>query len=187
MVSGKGCTLTDNTGKVYLDFVSGIATCALGHSNQELTDAITNQMATLHHCSNLYLTPQQGKLAAWLVKNSVADKIFFCNSGAEANEGAIKLARRHASNRGITDPVIITALQSFHGRTLAAVTATAQPKYHKGFGYGGEMVRGFQYVPYNDMHALEQMVREMNKTPVEDANQGRCVVDVYHVRAEIRS
>jgi len=85
-----------------LDCVSGIATCALGHNNPSLTEAVCNQMKQLHHVSNLYYTPQQGQLAAWLCENSCADKAFFCNSGAESNEAAIKLARRHASNRGIT-------------------------------------------------------------------------------------
>ena len=89
-------------------------------------------MATLHHVSNLYYIPQQANLAKWLTDNSVADKVFFCNSGAESNEAAIKCARKHAANRGITDPVIITAKNSFHGRTLAAITATGQPKYHEG-------------------------------------------------------
>lgn len=173
IASGKGCTLTDDKGRTYLDFVAGISTCCLGHSNKELIDAVTKQISTVHHVSNLYLTPSQGQLAAWLVENSCADKVFFCNSGAEANEGAIKVARRHASNRGITDPVIITAKQSFHGRTLAALTATAQPKYHKGFGYGGEMVKGFSYVEYNNKEDLKAMVDEMNKTPEADAAEGR--------------
>ncbi|KAL7482108.1 hypothetical protein ACHAW6_007806 [Cyclotella cf. meneghiniana] len=172
-VEGKGCWLVDEEGTKYLDFVSGIATCALGHANPELTEAVSAQMTKLHHVSNLYYTPQQAKLAAWLCENSCADKAFFCNSGAESNEAAIKLARRHASNRGITDPVIITAEQSFHGRTLATVTATAQPKYHKGFTYGGEMVRGFRYTPYNDIDALKQLVEEINQTPKEDADAGR--------------
>lgn len=101
-VSGSGSTLTDDAGREYLDFVSGIATCALGHNNPELTKAVSDQMKRVHHVSNLYYTPQQGQLANWLCENSCADKAFFCNSGAEANEAAIKLARRHASNRGIT-------------------------------------------------------------------------------------
>lgn len=122
-------------------------------------------MEECHHVSNLYLIPAQAALAEWLCQNSVADKVFFCNSGAEANEAAIKLARRHASNRGITKPIIITAEQSFHGRTLATITATGQPKYQKGFGYGGEMVPGFRYVPYNDVAALEAMVQEIQKDP----------------------
>lgn len=171
--SGNGCVLTDDTGKDYLDFVSGIATCALGHNNEALTTAITNQMKQLHHVSNLYYTPGQAQLANWLCTNSCADKAFFCNSGAESNEAAIKLARRHASNQGITDPVIITAENSFHGRTLATVTATAQPKYHKGFTYGGEMVRGFKYTPYNDVEKLKALVEEINQTPEEDAKEGR--------------
>ena len=101
-VTGSGSTLTDIDGKIYLDFVSGIATCALGHSNPSLTKAVSEQMAKIHHVSNLYYTPGQAQLANWLCENSIADKAFFCNSGAEANEAAIKLARRHASNRGIT-------------------------------------------------------------------------------------
>ena len=173
IVSGDGCNLTDSDGNKYLDFVSGIATCALGHSNPALTRAIVDQMERIHHCSNLYFIPAQAKLALWLVENSVADKAFFCNSGTEANEGAIKLARRHAFNKGITHPVIITAEQSFHGRTLAALSATGQPKYHQGFGYGGEMVQGFQHVPYNDLDALEKMVNDMNVTPFKDKIRGR--------------
>jgi len=172
-VEGRGCWLTDENGKEYLDCVSGIATCALGHSNPELTAAVSAQMTKVHHVSNLYYTPQQALLAAWLCENSCGDKAFFCNSGAESNEAAIKLARRHANNRGITDPVIITAEQSFHGRTLATVTATGQPKYHKGFTYGGEMVRGFRYTPYNDVEALRNLVDEINVTPEEDAKNGR--------------
>ena len=91
-----------NDGKDFLDFVSGIATCCLGHSNKDLVDAVSHQMQQVHHVSNLYYVPAQAALAKWLCDNSVADKAFFCNSGAEANEAAIKLARRHASNRGIT-------------------------------------------------------------------------------------
>lgn len=172
--SGEGCTLTDSNGKKYLDFVAGISTCILGHSNAELSKAVTEQINSVHHVSNLYYIPSQAQLAAWLVENSCADKAFFCNSGAEANEGAIKLARRHANvNLGITDPVIITAKQSFHGRTLAALSATGQPKYHEGFTYGGSMVPGFQYVTYNDQEELIAMVEEMNQTPEEDAKAGR--------------
>uniref|UniRef100_A0A7S2R4J0 acetylornithine transaminase n=1 Tax=Eucampia antarctica TaxID=49252 RepID=A0A7S2R4J0_9STRA len=174
IVSGEGCVLKDDKGKTYLDFVSGIATCALGHANPELTKAISEQMGQLHHISNLYFNPQQAKLAAWLSTNSVADKVFFCNSGAEANEAAIKLARKHASTeRGITDPVIITAHQSFHGRTLAAISATGQPKYHEGFTYGGEMVPGFAYVDYNDKEALTKLVNELSETPAEHEAKGR--------------
>jgi len=156
--SGQGCYLTTTDGKNYLDCVSGIATCALGHNNPALTKAIADQMATVHHVSNLYYIPEQAALANWLCENSGGDKAFFCNSGAESNEAAIKCARRHAYNRGIEKPVIVTAEQSFHGRTLAALTATAQPKYHKGFGYGGEMVPGFDNCKYNDIASLEAAV-----------------------------
>jgi acetylornithine aminotransferase len=151
--------------------VAGIATCALGHANDKLTQAVVDQMNQVHHVSNLYYIPSQAKLATWLCDNSVADKVFFCNSGAEANEAAIKCARRHAHNRGITEPVIITAVNSFHGRTLAALTATAQPKYHKGFGYGGEMVQGFEYVPYNNVEALKAKVAEINSSTASDGGK----------------
>lgn len=122
------------------------------------------------------------------MENSCADKAFFCNSGAEANEAAIKCARKHANDRGITDPVIITAKQSFHGRTLATITATGQPKYQEGFTYGGEMVRGFQYVEYNNMEELQAMVDEMNVTPEEDAKAGRsvaCLFCLFVMRVEM--
>ena len=133
----------------------------MGHANAALSKAVTAQLESVHHVSNLYLIPAQAALADWLTRNSVADKAFFCNSGAEANEAAIKCARRHASNRGIAKPIIITAEQSFHGRTLAALSATAQPKYHQGFGYDGDMVPGFRYVPYNDVEALKAAVKEI--------------------------
>ncbi|KAG7349726.1 acetylornithine aminotransferase [Nitzschia inconspicua] len=156
--SGKGCFLKTTDGKNYLDCVSGIATCALGHNNEFLTKAIENQMKKVHHVSNLYFIPEQAALANWLCTNSGADKAFFCNSGAEANEAAIKVARRYAYNRGIEKPVIISAEKSFHGRTLAALSATQQPKYHKGFGFGGEMVPGFDSCVYNDIASLEAAV-----------------------------
>ena len=124
---GKGVFLYDTKGTEYLDFASGIATCCLGHSNQKLRDALYNQMDRVHHCSNLYYIPEQAKLAKWLVKNSCLDKVFFCNSGAEANEAAIKLARKYAHTKlNINNPVILTATNSFHGRTLTAITATGQ-------------------------------------------------------------
>ena len=135
-----------------------------GHKG--LVKAVTDQINTLHHVSNLYYIPNQGELASWLVKNSPADRVFFCNSGAEANEAAIKLARKHAHVKlGIDEPVIITAVQSFHGRTLATVTATGQPKYQKGFDYGGEMVQGFEYVTYNDAASLRAAVARINAPP----------------------
>jgi acetylornithine/N-succinyldiaminopimelate aminotransferase len=177
--NGKGCKLYTADGKEYLDCVAGIATCALGHSNPALTQAITKQMEQVHHVSNLYLIPAQAALASWLTDNSVADKVFFCNSGAEANEAAIKCARRHAYNRGITKPVIITAEQSFHGRTLGGLSATGQPKYHKGFGYDGKMMPGFQFVPYNDVAALKQAVKE-----IQESDQGLAAIMMEALQGE---
>jgi len=158
---GSGCRVWDTEGREYLDFVAGIATCTLGHAHPAMVEAVTKQIQTLHHVSNLYYTTAQGELAKWLVENSCADRAFFCNSGAEANEGAIKLARKYAHTvRGIANPVIITAHASFHGRTLATLTATGQPKYHKGFS---PLVPGFEYVPYNDIAALEQAIADLDQ------------------------
>ncbi|MEX0269348.1 aspartate aminotransferase family protein [Leptolyngbyaceae cyanobacterium UHCC 1019] len=158
---GAGCRVWDADGREYLDFVAGIATCTLGHAHPAMVEAVTKQIQTLHHVSNLYYTAAQGELAKWLVKNSCADRAFFCNSGAEANEGAIKLARKYAHTvRGITNPVIITAHASFHGRTLATITATGQPKYQQGFS---PLVPGFEYVPYNDIAALEQAIAALDQ------------------------
>ena len=160
---GQGCYLFDDKGKKYLDCAAGIATCCLGHADERLIKAVTEQMREVNHVSNLYYIPQQGELAQRLVDSSCADRAFFCNSGAEANEAAIKLARRHAITKlGAKRPVIITALNSFHGRTLATITATGQAKYQKNFGYGGKMVEGFEYVPYNDVAALKKMVAKIN-------------------------
>lgn len=114
-------------------------------------------MQQVHHCSNLYYIPAQAQLASWLVQNSCTDKAFFCNSGAEANEAAIKLARKHAHTKLQIDfPVIITAVNSFHGRTLTAITATGQPKYQKDFG---PLTPGFEYVEYNNVDALRAKVK----------------------------
>ncbi|MGL5082598.1 MAG: aspartate aminotransferase family protein [Microcoleaceae cyanobacterium] len=158
---GVGCWVWDTEGKPYLDFVAGIATCTLGHAHPALVAAVTRQINTLHHVSNLYYTREQGALAKWLTAHSCADKVFFCNSGAEANEGAIKLARKYAHEKlGIENPVILTAHASFHGRTLATVTATGQPKYHKGFS---PLVPGFAYVPYNDIDALEATIADLDQ------------------------
>jgi len=160
LVRGEGCRVWDAEGREYLDFVAGIATCTLGHAHPALVEAVTNQIKTLHHVSNLYYIPQQGQLAQWLVEHSCADKAFFCNSGAEANEGAIKLARKYAHTvLGIQEPIIITAHASFHGRTLATITATGQPKYQQNFD---PLMPGFQYVPYNDIPALEAAIAQID-------------------------
>ncbi len=156
LATGKGCWVKDTQGRRYLDAVAGIATCTLGHSDRAMHRALRKQLGRLQHVSNLYQIPEQELLARWLVNHSCADRVFFCNSGAEANEAAIKLARKHGhQRRGIKQPVILTAAASFHGRTLAAVTATGQPKYHKGFE---PMVAGFDYFPYNDLTALEALI-----------------------------
>jgi acetylornithine/N-succinyldiaminopimelate aminotransferase len=158
---GLGCRVWDTDGKEYLDFVAGIATCTLGHAHPAMIAAVTQQIQTLHHVSNLYYIPVQGELAKWLVQHSSADRAFFCNSGAEANEAAIKLARKHAHTvRHIDNPTILTAHASFHGRTLATVTATGQPKYQKDFS---PLVPGFAYVPYNDIAALETTIANLDR------------------------
>ncbi|MGF1522251.1 MAG: aspartate aminotransferase family protein [Leptolyngbyaceae cyanobacterium] len=160
LARGQGCRVWDTEGREYLDFVAGIATCTLGHGHPVLVEAVSQQIQKLHHVSNLYYIPEQGELAHWLTQRSCADKAFFCNSGAEANEGAIKLARKYAHvRRGIENPVILTANASFHGRTLATITATGQPKYQKNFS---PLVPGFHYVPYNDFAALKTAVAELD-------------------------
>jgi acetylornithine aminotransferase len=156
LVRGKGVWVWDQEGRRYLDAVAGIAVCTLGHSNPALRRALCRQLGTLQHVSNLYRIPEQEALAQALVQRSCADRVFFCNSGAEANEAAIKLARKHGrQERGIERPLILTAEASFHGRTLAAVTATGQPRYHQGFQ---PMVEGFRYFPYNDIGAFESLL-----------------------------
>ncbi len=158
---GKGCRVWDTEGREYLDFVAGIATCTLGHAHPALIETVTRQIQTLHHVSNLYYIPVQGELAKWIIDHSCADRVFFCNSGAEANEGAIKLARKYAHTvLEIKKPVILTAQASFHGRTLATITATGQPKYQKNFD---PLMPGFSYVPYNDIQALENAIGDIDE------------------------
>ncbi|HEY9694634.1 MAG TPA: aspartate aminotransferase family protein [Oculatellaceae cyanobacterium] len=157
---GQGSKVWDTNGKEYLDFVAGIATCTLGHAHPVMVETVTQQMQKLHHVSNLYYIPVQGELAKWLIEHSCADRVFFCNSGAEANEGAIKLARKYAHTvLGIKQPVILTAHASFHGRTLATITATGQPKYQQNFD---PLMPGFHYVPYNDIAAIETAIAQLD-------------------------
>ena len=160
LTRGDGCHVWDDQGNEYLDFVAGIATCTLGHAHPAMVEAVTQQIQKLHHVSNLYYIPEQGALAQWLTEHSCADRVFFCNSGAEANEAAIKLARKYAHTQlDIDEPVIITANASFHGRTLATITATGQPKYQKNFS---PLVPGFHYVPFNEADALESAIASLN-------------------------
>ncbi len=158
---GAGCRVWDTQGREYLDFVAGIATCTLGHAHPAFVEAVTRQIQKLHHVSNLYYIPEQGELAKWIVQHSCAERVFFCNSGAEANEAAIKLVRKYAHTvLQIEKPIILTARDSFHGRTLATITATAQPKYQKNFE---PLVPGFHYVPYNDIGAVEAAISELDE------------------------
>lgn len=151
--SGQGASLVDVEGKTYLDFVAGIAVSILGHNHPELVSAIAQQASRVIHTSNLYLISEQAKLGQWLVEHSACDRAFFCNSGAEANEAAIKLARKYGAQGGRFE--IIVADRSFHGRTLAALAATAQPKYHKGFE---PLPPGFVTVSWDDLAALESAI-----------------------------
>jgi predicted acetylornithine/succinylornithine family transaminase len=160
LVKGSGMKVSDVNGKEYLDFVAGIAVCNLGHSYPQVIAAVKEQLENLTHVSNLYYTEPQAQLARLLVENSFADKVFFCNSGAEANEAAIKLARKYAhENMGPDKFELITMKDSFHGRTMATITATGQEKFQFGFT---PLLEGFTYVPFNDLQVLE--ARISNKT-----------------------
>lgn len=156
LVKGEGAKLWDASGREYLDFVAGIAVCSLGHSHPKVVKAIKKQAKELMHVSNLYYTKPQGEVAALLTKHSFADKAFFCNSGAEANEAAIKLARKYAhENLGADKFELITMKDSFHGRTMATITATGQEKFQFGFT---PLLDGFTYAPFNDPAALEAAI-----------------------------
>jgi acetylornithine/N-succinyldiaminopimelate aminotransferase len=153
---GNGCKLQDTEGRTYTDFVAGIAVCNLGHAHPRISEAVARQADLLLHVSNLYYTLPQIDLAAWLVENSFADRVFFGNSGAEANEAAIKLARKYFKDRGETDRFRIVAMErSFHGRTLATLSATGQEKIKKGFD---PVLDGFDFVPFNDIEALQSSI-----------------------------
>ena len=149
---GEGVWLWDDTGKRYLDALSGIAVCGLGHAHPAVREAICEQAGRLIHTSNIYRILEQERLGDLLTAAAVMDRVFFANSGAEANEAAIKLARLHAHRRGIENPAILVAENSFHGRTLATLTATGNRKVQAGFE---PLVQGFVRVPYNDVDAVE--------------------------------
>jgi len=155
LVRGAGCRVWDDAGREYLDFVSGIAVNTLGHAHPELAEAICDQARRLLHCSNLFHIPEQQALAARLAALSGLDRVFFCNSGAEANEAAIKLARKYWFDRNSSRRTIITATQSFHGRTLNTLTATGQDKVKTGFD---PLPPGFLHVPLGDLDALRNAV-----------------------------
>jgi acetylornithine/N-succinyldiaminopimelate aminotransferase len=151
LVRGEGTKVWDSTGKEYLDFVGGIAVCSLGHCHPKVVQALKAQAEQLIHCSNLYYIGPQVELARRLCEHSFGERVFFCNSGAEANEAAIKLARKYGEGRYD----IITMENSFHGRTMGALSATGQKKFHKGFE---PLLPGFQYVPFDDLKAVEDAI-----------------------------
>jgi acetylornithine aminotransferase len=156
IAKGKGCTLWDTQGKKYTDFVAGIAVCNLGHSHPGVSKALSMQADTLFHVSNLYYTIPQADLASRLTENSFADRVFFCNSGAEANEAAIKLARKYFKEKGESGRYRIISMEhSFHGRTMATLSATGQDKIKQGFE---PVLEGFDCVPFNDIRALRSAI-----------------------------
>ncbi len=157
-VRGQGSRLFDEEGREYLDFCAGIAVCALGHAPEAVVKAVQEQAARLLHVSNLYWTEPQARVAELLCRHSFADKVFFCNSGAEAVEAALKLARRYAwKHFGQGKHEFVALERSFHGRTYGALSATGQPAYWEGFH---PLVPGFKHVPPNDLEALQQTVNE---------------------------
>ena len=156
---GEGARLWDSEDNEYLDALGGIAVCALGHAHPTITDAITQQAQTLLHTSNLFGIENQQTLAAKLCELSSMDAVFFCNSGAEANEAAIKISRLFARSKDLSAPKVITFNGSFHGRTMATLSATGNTKVHDGFG---PLVDGFIHLPYNDLAAIENAARDRN-------------------------
>jgi acetylornithine aminotransferase/acetylornithine/N-succinyldiaminopimelate aminotransferase len=176
LVRGDGVRVWDSDGKEYLDFTGGNAVTALGHSHPRVVGTIREQAATLLHVSNLFQIPQQIHLAKLLCDHSFADRVFFSNSGAEANETAIKLARKWAKETGASDRGdIITMRGGFHGRTLATVTATAQEKYHHGFE---PLPGGFKYVPFNDLRAVERAIDSRTAAVLVEPIQGEGGVNI---------
>lgn len=171
ITKGEGCWVWDLNGRRYLDFVCGIAVCNLGHTNKNVIEGIVAQIEKLTHISNLFYNDTQIKAAEILVQNSFGDKVFFCNSGAEANEAAIKLARRYSYKKyGSGRHTIITMENSFHGRTLATLSATGQKKFKEGFE---PMLEGFIHVPFNSKEAIE-----------ENIDKGVCAVLIELIQGE---
>jgi len=168
---GERCWIWDMDGRRYLDFLSGISVCNLGHAHKNAIESLTVQAGKLFHISNLFYIEPQIKAAKLLVENSFGDKVFFCNSGAEANEAAIKLARRYSWKKYGTERYeIITMENSFHGRTLATLSATGQTKFQEGFS---PLPGGFKYVPFNDIESL-----------IKASNDKTCAVIIELVQAE---
>lgn len=175
LVRGKGTRAWDADGKEYLDFVSGLAVCNLGHCHPKVVAAIKEQAERLIHVSNLYHIETQSLLAKMLTDNSFGDRVFFCNSGAEANEAALKLARKYFSDRGEKRDHVVTMEQSFHGRTMAALAATGQKKYQAGFE---PLLEKFAYAPFNDIEAARRLVTGSTAAVMIEPIQGEGGVNV---------
>lgn len=176
LVKGRGTRVYDQGGREYLDFGAGVAVTNLGHCHPHVTVALQKQAQRLLHTSNLYLNEPQIRLAKTLVAHSFADKVFFCNSGAEANEAAIKLARKFARSAGFPDRYeIITALGAFHGRTMGTISASGQPKLHAGFE---PLLPGFVWVPYDDLGAVEKAITDKTVAVMVEPVQGESGVRV---------
>jgi acetylornithine/N-succinyldiaminopimelate aminotransferase len=173
---GEGCRLWDVDGKAYLDFLAGVAVNNLGHCHPKVVAALREQAGRLLHCSNFYHIPQQVELAEWLCEHSFADRVFFCNSGAEANEAAMKLARKHSNEKYGEDRFeVITALASFHGRTIGAISATGQEKVKAGFT---PLLEGFKHVPFGDVEAMRQAITPQSCAIMLEPLQGEGGVNV---------
>ncbi|MGR3179457.1 MAG: aspartate aminotransferase family protein [Candidatus Anammoxibacter sp.] len=172
-LKGEGVYIWDTDGRRYLDLFSGWAVSNLGHCHPNVVAAIQKQAALLQHAPNIYYTIPQGELAQRISENSFGGQCFFCNSGAEANEAAIKLARIHYTDKGKYK--IITMNDSFHGRTMATLTATGQPKYHKGFA---PLVSGFDYAPFNDLSQVEKLVDDETCAIMLETVQGEGGINI---------
>lgn len=177
LVKGEGVYVWDDNGKRYLDALSGIAVCGLGHCHPAVTEAITSQASSLVHVSNLYLVEPQVELAALLTRLAGMDNVFFSNSGAEANEAAIKMARKYGQEKGIASPEVITAQSSFHGRTMATLSATGNEKIKAGFA---PLVSGFKHVPYNDIEAIKAAATDSTVAIMVEPVQGEGGIRVPH-------
>jgi acetylornithine/N-succinyldiaminopimelate aminotransferase len=170
IVRGEGCDLIDSAGRRYLDMVAGIAVCALGHAHPAITEAVATQAATLVQASNLFYHEPAGTLANELAARSGFERVFFCNSGTEANEAAIKLARKLAYRKGETERrTILACTGSFHGRTMGALAATENPHYHEGFE---PLPLGFAFTPFNDVEALERAIDATTAAFIVEPVQG---------------
>ncbi len=187
IVSGHGCELVDSEGRHYLDFIAGIAVCALGHTHPAITEAIEAQARRLLHASNLYSHEPSGTLARELARRSGMARVFFCNSGTEANEAAIKLARKAAFRRNeARRTTILACTGSFHGRTLGALAATENPKYREGFG---PLPNGFAFTAFNDVSELERNLDDRVAAFIVEPVQGESGIhpaDVEFLRAARR-